>query len=364
MALSNKIKNLSERIEHDMVRLDVPDKEKEIIETEHLAAGPEFWNDSQRAQMVMRRLTELKKAVAQWRGLEKRLNDLAELDELSQDDPELATEVETDFSAIAIELDNLEFELSYCGDYDERNAILAIHAGAGGVESQDWAEMLLNMYLKWAEKRDYETEVLETSAGDEAGIKSVTVMFRGRYAYGNLRGEHGVHRLIRLSPFDSDHARHTSFALVEVMPEAEADTDLEINPDDIKLEAFRASGAGGQNVQKVSSAVRITHVPTGTVVTAQTERSQFQNREIAMGLLKARLLKLKIAEQEAERAKIKGERISAEWGSQIRSYVLHPYKMIKDHRTDVETGNPQAVLEEGELDPFIKAYLKGQFGND
>jgi peptide chain release factor 2 len=343
---------------------DIPKKEKEIAELERLIGEADFWQDTQQAQAIMRRLTELKKAAGQWRGLEKRLIELSELGMLSEGDPALAAEVDKDVSVLTEELDNLEFELAYSGEYDERNAILSIHAGAGGVESQDWAEMLLNMYLRWAEKRDYEAEILETSAGDEAGIKSVTIIFRRRYAYGNLRSEHGVHRLIRLSPFDSDHARHTSFALVEVMPEAEEDKDISINPEDIKLEAFRSSGAGGQNVQKVSSAVRLTHLPTGTVVTAQTERSQYQNREIAMGLLKARLLKLKIAEQEAERARIKGERISAEWGSQIRSYVLHPYKMVKDHRTGYETGNTVAVLEQGEIDPFIGAYLKGQTSGD
>ncbi|APV44211.1 peptide chain release factor 2 [Dehalogenimonas formicexedens] len=308
----------------------------------------------------MRRLNELKKTAEQWRSLENRLSDLNELSKLIEGDPALFTEIQKDLDTLTAELDKLEFELAYSGPYDERSAILSIHAGAGGVESQDWAEMLLNMYLRWAEKHDYDAEVLDVSAGDEAGIKSVTVIFRGRYAYGNLRSEHGVHRLIRLSPFDSDHARHTSFALVEVMPEAEADADVEINPEDIKMEAYRSSGAGGQNVQKVSSAVRLTHVPTGTVVTAQTERSQYQNREIAMSLLKARLLKFKIAEQEIERARLKGERISAEWGSQIRSYVLHPYKMVKDHRTDYETGNTTAVLEQGELAPFIDAYLRSQ----
>jgi len=308
----------------------------------------------------MRRLTGLKKTAEPWRGLEKRLVELTELSSLEEDGSLLSGEIERETAGLTEELDKLEFELAYSGEYDERNALLSIHAGAGGVESQDWAEMLMQMYLRWSERHEYDTEVLETSAGDEAGIKSTTIIFRGRYAYGNLRSEHGVHRLIRLSPFDSDHARHTSFALVEVMPEAEEDTDIVIDPEDIKLEAYRSSGAGGQNVQKVSSAVRLTHLPTGTVVTAQTERSQYQNREIALGLLRARLLKLKIAEQEAERARLKGERISAEWGSQIRSYVLHPYKMVKDHRTGYETGNAAAVLEEGNLDPFIDAYLKGQ----
>lgn len=341
---------------------DIAEKEKEITSLEHLITADGFWEDSDNSQKVMRRLTGLKKTVEQWRGLERRLTELAELDALG--DAEMAEDVTAETESVSEELDRLEFELAYSGEYDERNAIVSIHAGAGGVESQDWAEMLLAMYLKWGERHEFDVEILETSAGDEAGIKSVTAEFRGRYAYGNLRSEHGVHRLIRLSPFDSDHARHTSFALVEVMPEVEEDAEVDIKSEDIKLEAFRASGAGGQNVQKVSSAVRLTHVPSGIVVTAQTERSQHQNREVAMSLLRARLLQRKIAEQEAEKARLKGERISNEWGSQIRSYVLHPYKMVKDHRTGTETGNTPAVLEEGGIDMFIEAYLKGQIGDE
>ena len=343
---------------------DIEEKEKELKSLEHLITEDGFWEDSRQSQTVMRRITELKKTVEQWRALEHRIAELAELDTLAKDDPGLTDAVHDDKEELEETLNQLEFELAFSGEYDERNAILSIHAGAGGVESQDWAQMLLNMFLKWGERRGYDTEILETSVGDEAGIKSVTLISRGRYAYGNLRSEHGVHRLVRLSPFDSDHARHTSFALVEVMPEAEEDTDIEINPDDLKLEAFRASGAGGQNVQKVSSAVRVTHVPSGIVVTAQTERSQHQNREVAVGLLKARLLQQKIDAQEVERARIKGDRISAEWGSQIRSYVLHPYKMVKDHRTGVETGNTQAVLEDGQIDMFIDEYLKGRISSD
>lgn len=335
-----------------------------MISLENLITEDGFWEDSKQSQKVMRRITELKKTVEQWRALEHRVFELAELDALVKDDPDLSADIDADKEELKEKLNQLEFELAYSGEYDERNAILSIHAGAGGVESQDWAQMLLNMFVKWGERRGYDIEILETSVGDEAGIKSVTLIFRGRYAYGNLRSEHGVHRLIRLSPFDSDHSRHTSFALVEVMPEAEEDTDIEINPDELKLEAFRASGAGGQNVQKVSSAVRITHVPSGMVVTAQTERSQHQNREVALGLLKAKLLQQKINENEAERARIKGAHISAEWGSQIRSYVLHPYKMVKDHRTGIETGNTQAVLEDGQIDSFINAYLKGQISSD
>ena len=255
----------------------------------------------------------------------------------------------------------MELELAFSGEYDSRNAILQIHAGAGGTESQDWAEMLLRMYLRWSERRGYKAEILDESRGEEVGIKNVTVGISGEYAFGYLKSEHGVHRLVRLSPFDSDHARHTSFVLVEVMPEAEENVDVKIAAEDLKIDTFRSSGAGGQNVQKVSSAVRITHLPTGIVVTCQTERSQLQNKAIAIKILYSRILEMELEKQAEERAKLKGKRIEAGWGNQIRSYVLHPYKMVKDNRTDHETSNTEAVLN-GELDGFITAFLRSIVG--
>ncbi len=311
----------------------------------------------------MRRLAGHKKMVEQWRSLEKKLADITESLPLVVEDTSFREEIETEIEALAARLNDLELELAFGGEYDARNAILSIHAGAGGTESQDWAEMLLRMYLRWAERRGYETEILVTSPGDVTGIKSVTIEVNGDYAFGYLKSEHGVHRLVRLSPFDADHGRHTSFVLIEVMPEAEADVDLKIKPEDLKVDTFRSSGAGGQNVQKVSSAVRITHLPTGLVVTCQTERSQYQNKEIALRILQARLLKLELARRAEERAKLKGERISAGWSNQIRSYVLHPYKMVKDHRTDYQTSNTEAVLD-GELDDFMTAYLRSTIGKE
>ncbi|MFC1957698.1 peptide chain release factor 2, partial [Chloroflexota bacterium] len=237
------------------------------------------------------------------------------------------------------------------------------HAGAGGTESQDWADMLLRMYLRWAERRDYKAEILDVSPGEGAGIKSATIEVSGDYAFGYLKSEHGVHRLVRLSPFDADHARHTSFVLVEVIPEAEAGIDISIEPDDLKVDVFRSSGPGGQHMQKTSSAVRLTHLPTGLTVTCQSERSQYQNKEIALKILQARLLQRELIRQAEERAKLKGNRIAAGWGNQIRSYVLHPYKLVKDHRTDYQTGNTDAVLD-GELDGFITAYLRSLVGKE
>ena len=311
----------------------------------------------------MRQLSETQKLVQQWRGLEKRVADIIELIPLAEEDTSLQAEIQSEIEAIASRLDELELELAFSSEYDARNAILTIHAGAGGTESQDWAEMLLRMYLRWAERRGYKVEILDTSPGDEAGIKSAVIGISGDYACGYLKSEHGVHRLVRLSPFDADHARHTSFALAEVMPEAEANVDVKIEPDDLKVETFRSSGPGGQHMQKTSSAVRLTHLPTGLVSTCQSERSQHQNKESALKILQARLLELELAERAEERAKLKGKRVTAGWGNQIRSYVLHPYKMVKDHRTDYQTGDADAVLD-GELDGFITAYLRSSMGKE
>ncbi len=311
----------------------------------------------------MRRLGELKKMVEKWRGLEREVAGIAEDLTLAEEEPSLIAESEPRVVEVTTRLDELELELAFSGEYDDRNAILSIHAGAGGTESQDWAEMLLRMYLRWAERHAYQAEILETTSGEEAGIKSVTVEVRGDYVFGYLKSEHGVHRLVRLSPFDSDHARHTSFALVEVLPEAEGDVDVQIRLEDLKIDVFRSSGAGGQNVQKTSTAVRLTHLPSGLVVTCQSERSQHQNKEIALKILQARLLKVELAKRAEERARLKGKRIEAGWGNQIRSYVLHPYKMVKDHRTDYQTGDTEAVLN-GELDGFITAYLRTLVGKE
>jgi len=311
----------------------------------------------------MRQLSEAQKMVQQWRGLEKKTTDIAELISLAEEDASLQAELQSELEAIASRLNEMELEMAFNSEYDARNAILTIHAGAGGTESQDWAEMLVRMYLRWAERRGYKAEILDVSPGDEAGIKSAVIGVSGEHACGYLKSEHGVHRLVRLSPFNADHARHTSFVLVEVMPEAEADIDVKIEPDDLKVEAFRSSGPGGQHMQKTSSAVRLTHLPTGLVATCQSERSQHQNKETALKILQARLLELELAERVEERAKLKGKRVTAGWGNQIRSYVLHPYKMVKDHRTDYETSNADAVLD-GELDGFITAYLRFSMGKE
>jgi peptide chain release factor 2 len=327
------------------------------------AAAPDLWNDSPRAQHVMQELTALKDEVGTWGQVRQRGRDAAELLELASEDQnaEVANDVARELTELEKQVDSLEFNLLFAGSYDRSDAALSIHAGAGGTESQDWAQMLLRMYLRWAERHGYHTEILDETPGEEAGIKSVTVEVSGSYAYGKLKAERGVHRLVRLSPFDANHRRHTSFALVEAMPELEENAEVEINPEDVRVDIYHASGHGGQNVQKVATAVRLTHVPTGLVVTCQNERSQLQNKEHAFKVLKARLLELKIEQQEQERARIKGQHVDAGWGNAIRSYVLHPYQMVKDIRTGYETSRTDLVLD-GEIDPLIEAYLKSRIG--
>ncbi|MDP2919065.1 MAG: peptide chain release factor 2 [Dehalococcoidia bacterium] len=361
--MKEKLEELRTRIAALMERLDIAGREQEIIQLEKQSVQPDFWGDQDRARAVMRRLAGQKRVVERWRGIEKIGTDIAVLITLAteEQDVSLRDEIQSEVEGLGAELEKHEMELAFSGEYDPRNALLSIHAGAGGTESQDWADMLLRMYLRWAERRGYEAEVLDITRGEEVGVKSVTIGMNGDYAFGYLKSEHGVHRLVRLSPFDSDHARHTSFVLVEVMPEAETGIDLKINPEDLKIETFRSSGPGGQHMQKTSSAVRITHLPTGTVATCQSERSQHQNKDIAMRILRSRLLEQELEKQAEEKAKLKGKRIEAGWGNQIRSYVLHPYRMVKDHRTGYETGNTEAVLD-GELDEFITAYLRSIAG--
>lgn len=334
---------------------DVAQKEAELVGLQTQSEQNEFWSNTESAQRVMKRIAYLREVVEDWNKLSSRIEYLLELVQL--EDETLRPDITNELEAIEHELEQREFDVILSGKYDRNNALLAIHSGAGGVDAQDWAQMLERMYLRWAETRKFTAEILDLSEGEEAGIKSVTISINGEYAYGYLRPEKGVHRLVRLSPFDAAHRRHTSFALVEILPEVEDDSELEISPDDLKIDYYISSGAGGQNVQKNATAVRITHIPTGIVVTCQNERSQTQNRENAMRVLKSRLLEIKEEEHVATLAELRGEYKKAEWGSQIRSYVLHPYQMVKDHRTDYEVGNAQAVLN-GDIDGFIEAYLR------
>jgi len=312
----------------------------------------------------MRRLSRLNEEIEVWTELKAQVASSQELLALAleeKDDSLLGT-FQTEVPAIESRLKELEFSLELSGEYDDRNAIVALHAGAGGVESQDWVGTLMRMYLRWAERKGFKRDVFDVSPGEEAGIKSTVFQVSGPYAYGYLKSERGVHRLVRISPFDGDHARHTSFALAEVMPEVEEQDEVELNADDIRIDVFRAGGAGGQSVQKNATAVRITHLATGLKASCQNERSQYQNKEIAMRILKARLVEREAKARAEQMAKLKGEHISPEWGNQIRSYVLHPYKMVKDHRTDFETSDTDGVLD-GDLDEIIQAYLTSTVGS-
>ena len=312
----------------------------------------------------MQELASLKEQTGCWRGIETRTRDALELLELAELelDSALISDIERDATSIAKELSQLEFQLMLSGPHDQSNAILVIHAGAGGTDSQDWSAMLLRMYLRWAEQRNFYAEIVDSLDGDEAGVKRAMLSIEGRYAYGYLRSERGVHRLVRLSPFDTNHRRHTSFALVEVWPDIQADIEVEVRPEDLQIDVFSSSGPGGQHMQKNATAVRITHKPTNIVVACQSERSQTQNRETALKVLRARLYQVELERQQQERDELKGEHVEAGWGNQIRSYVLHPYKMVKDLRTGYEVGNPEAVLD-GQLDEFMESYLRANVGD-
>ena len=320
---------------------------------------PDFWDDQAAAQQVTRDLNRLKRTIQRWQRVSDQVEDLTVLMELALEEGDEATaaEVKNGIGELASVVEQLELSSLLSGEYDENDALLAIHSGAGGTESQDWADMLMRMYIRWAEKQGHQVEVLDLMEGEEAGIKSATLQITGDYADGYLKGEKGVHRLVRISPFDASGRRHTSFASVSVWPVLENDVEVEIDPGDLRIDTYRASGAGGQHVNKTDSAIRITHIPTGIVVQCQSERSQHANRESAMKILRARLLERQLQEQEAKMKEIQGEFDDIAWGSQIRSYVFHPYSMVKDHRTDVETGNVTAVMD-GEISNFIEAYLR------
>lgn len=348
---------------------DLPAREHELTEARAQSAAPDLWDDPAHAQAVMKRVARLERQVETWQSLELRSTDLKELTELAADTEadersQLETDITEELDGLEAQFDELEVALTLGGPYDDHSAVLAIHAGAGGTEAQDWVEMLLRLYLRWAERHNFGTQIFAVSSGDEAGIKSVSVRIGGDDAYGLLRSEKGVHRLVRISPFDASNSRHTSFALVEVIPEAQDnDIEIEVRPEHLRIDTYRASGNGGQNVQKNDTAVRITHEPTGIVVTCQNERSQIRNRESAMQVLRSRLLEIELEKREAELARIKGEHVQPGWGNQIRSYVLHPYKMVKDLRTSEETSDVNAILD-GEIDDFIYSYLRQQVGTN
>ena len=327
-----------------------------VAALEEAMGEPGFWDDQARASKISADQARLSRRLERYERLTKEADDLGELAELASTDGELGEEIAAAVEALKVELEQLQEDALFTGEYDAGDAVVSIHAGTGGTDAQDWAEMLLRMYLRWAADRGFHTELVEASPGEEAGLKSATFTVSGENAYGILKAERGVHRLVRLSPFDQAHRRHTSFAQVIVSPLVSDDFDVEIDEADLRIDTYRASGAGGQHVNKTDSAVRITHVPTGIVVSCQNERSQLSNRQTAMRILKSRLAEHELEKREAELAKERGDVVDTGFGSQIRSYVLHPYQLVKDHRTDVEDGNTQAVLD-GKIDKFVRAYL-------
>jgi peptide chain release factor 2 len=338
---------------------DYAGKSRTVTELDRRSRTDTFWSDAEGAQRVMKQLADVRADTERMDRIERALTDAREMSEVMGGEPGASEEIEANIERASAELDELEMAANFSGEFDDHNAIVSIYAGAGGVDAADWTQMLTRMYLRWAESKGFTTQIADESPGEEAGLKSVTFFIRGRNAYGMLESERGVHRLVRISPFDAAHRRHTSFAGVDIIPEIEAGeaTDVEIKPEDLRVETFKAGGAGGQYVNKTESAIRIIHVPTNTIVASQQERSQMQNREVAMNILRAKLVQLEIEKRDQKLSELRGERKANEWGSQIRSYVLNPYNLVKDHRTNVETGNTQAVLD-GDIDSFIWAYLQ------
>jgi peptide chain release factor 2 len=363
--LKPRLSELSEKLDQMEASLEVSRKEEKIAELEYKMGEPTFWDDAEAAQKINQELADLKGSVDKYKALREKYDDAATLLEmgLEEKDESMEADVKAELDAIADGLEALQLEVLLSAPYDTNNAILTLHAGAGGTEAQDWTQMLLRMYGRWAERHGFAVETADLLPGDEAGVKSATLFIKGHNAYGFLKSEKGIHRLVRISPFDAQARRHTSFSACDIMPEIDDNVDVNINMSDVRVDTYRASGAGGQHINKTSSAVRMTHEPTGIVVQCQNERSQLQNREQCLKMLRAKLFELEMEKKEAELAKLEGDQQKIEWGSQIRSYVFQPYTMVKDHRTGCETGNVQAVMD-GELDPFIRAYLSAKANHE
>ncbi len=363
--LKPRLSELSEKLDQMEASLEVSRKEEKIAELEYKMGEPTFWDDAEAAQKINQELADLKGSVDKYKALREKYDDAATLLEmgLEEKDESMEADVKAELDAIADGLEALQLEVLLSAPYDTNNAILTLHAGAGGTEAQDWTQMLLRMYGRWAERHGFAVETADLLPGDEAGVKSATLFIKGHNAYGFLKSEKGIHRLVRISPFDAQARRHTSFSACDIMPEIDDNVDVNINMSDVRVDTYRASGAGGQHINKTSSAVRMTHEPTGIVVQCQNERSQLQNREQCLKMLRAKLFELEMEKKEAELAKLEGDQQKIEWGSQIRSYVFQPYTMVKDHRTGCETGNVQAVMD-GELDPFVRAYLSAKANHE
>ena len=359
------LNDLGEKLDQMRISLEIPAKEEKIAELEYKMGEPSFWDDAAAAQKLNQELAALKGGVDTYRDLKGKYEDAETLYEMGieENDPSMESDIRAELTLIAEGLETLQLEVLLSGDYDANDAILTLHAGAGGTEAQDWTQMLLRMYGRWAERHGFTVETADLQPGDEAGVKSATLFIKGHNAYGFLKSEKGVHRLVRISPFDSQARRHTSFSACDVMPEIDDAVEVPINMDDVRVDYFRASGAGGQHINKTSSAVRMTHEPTGIVVQCQNERSQLQNKEQCLKMLRAKLFELEQEKKEEEIAKLEGVQQKIEWGSQIRSYVFQPYTMVKDVRTNAETGNVQAVMD-GDIDPFIRAYLNAKANHE